>query len=88
MSKIFVPHELKTIEVDVEKKIFKVNGEDFGYGCTEFSITCTGYREFSVRMEIDTKVRYIQYEQCERVSDVFGVPHSGKMKDMLQEEGD
>ena len=30
MSKIFVPHELKTIEVDTEKKIFRINGEDFG----------------------------------------------------------
>lgn len=26
MEKVFVPHELKTIEVDVEKKIFRVNG--------------------------------------------------------------
>lgn len=39
-NKIFTPHELKTIEVDVEKKIFKVNGEDFGKNCTGFSISC------------------------------------------------
>lgn len=38
-NKIFTPHELKTIEVDVEKKIFKVNGEDFGKNCTGFSIS-------------------------------------------------
>lgn len=38
-NKIFVPHELKTIEVDVEKKIFRVNGEDFGKHCTGFSIS-------------------------------------------------
>lgn len=33
MSKIFIPHELKTIEVDTEKKIFRINGEDFGHEC-------------------------------------------------------
>lgn len=38
-NKVFVPHELKTIEVDVEKKIFRVNGEDFGKNCTGFSIS-------------------------------------------------
>ena len=38
-NKIFTPHELKTIEVDVEKKIFNVNGEDFGKHCTGFSIS-------------------------------------------------
>lgn len=39
--KIFVPHELKTIEIDVEKKIFRVNGEDFGKDCTGFSLYCS-----------------------------------------------
>lgn len=38
-NKIFTPHELKTIEVDVEKKIFRVNGEDFGKNCTGFTIS-------------------------------------------------
>ena len=41
MNKIFVPHELKTIEVDTEKKIFRINGEDFGRECTGFIISCT-----------------------------------------------
>lgn len=52
-SKIFTPHELKTIEVDVEKKIFRVNGEDFGKGCSGFSISCnTGDRDkwFDIQM--------------------------------------
>lgn len=54
-NKIFTPHELKTIEVDVEKKIFKVNGEDFGMNCTGFSISCeVGKRDewFRVLMRI------------------------------------
>lgn len=37
----FAPQELKTLEVDVEKKKFLVNGEEFGDGCTEFTIYCT-----------------------------------------------
>ena len=54
-NKIFTPHELKTIEVDVEKKIFKVNGEDFGKNCTGFSINCEvgNYNEwFRILMRI------------------------------------
>lgn len=54
-NKIFTPHELKTIEVDVEKKIFKVNGEDFGKNCTGFTISCEvgNYNEwFRILMRI------------------------------------
>lgn len=56
MDKLFIPHELKTIEVDTEKKIFRVNGEDFGEGCTGFRITCDGYESFNIRVEVDTTV--------------------------------
>lgn len=56
MNKIFAPHELKTIEVDVEKNIFKINGEPFGEKCTGFAIYCNGYRDFEVRVEVDTTV--------------------------------
>ena len=59
MSEFFIPHELKTIEVDTEKKIFKVNGEDFGRGCTGFTIMCNGYESFDIRMEIDTTVHFV-----------------------------
>lgn len=61
---IFVPHELKTIEIDVEKKIFCVNGEDFGKGCDSFSISCqTGDRDewFEVHMRVHTDVKYANY---------------------------
>ena len=56
MSELFVPHVLKTIEVDVEKKIFRINGEDFGRGCTGFRIECFDYGAFDIRMEVDTTV--------------------------------
>ena len=49
MSKIFVPHELKTIEVDTEKKIFRIKGEEFCEGCTGFMISCTP-GEFKIRV--------------------------------------
>lgn len=61
--KIFVPHELKTIEIDVEKKIFRVNGEDFGKDCTGFHIFCstrhaTDNERYSVCLDIDTDIRF------------------------------
>lgn len=31
-----VPQEIKTLEVDTEKKVFKLNGVDFGDGCDYF----------------------------------------------------
>lgn len=56
-DKVFIPHELKTLEVDVEKKLFRVNGEDFGKDCSEFSISCNsdGWR---IRMEMEARVVY------------------------------
>lgn len=59
MSKIFIPHKLKTIEVDTEKKVFKINGEEFGRGCTGFRITCQRYDEFDIRVEVDTTVHLV-----------------------------
>ena len=58
MENPFVPHELKTIEVDTEKRIFRINGNDFGKGCTGFSILCQRYDSFDIRVEIDTTVVY------------------------------
>lgn len=69
MEKIHVPHELKTIEVDTEKKIFRINGEDFGKDCTGFSITCHKYDSFDIRVEVDTTVRYVSIRNGERVTD-------------------
>ncbi len=40
-GKVFGLHELKTVEIDVEKKIFRINGEDFGRDCTGFHLICS-----------------------------------------------
>lgn len=69
MKKIFVPHELKTIEVDAENKIFKINGEDFGEGCTGFTITCQRYDSFDIRVEVDTTVNFVSIRDGKCVSD-------------------
>lgn len=67
IAEIFTPHELKTIEVDVEKKIFRVNGEDFGHGCTKFSIYCDAGRDakefLRVDMRIETEIKFASYDQ-------------------------
>lgn len=66
--KIFVPHELKTIEIDVEKKIFRVNGEDFGKNCSEFVITCSanesnGLSEYlKIAMETKSWISFANYD--------------------------
>ncbi|MCM1191985.1 MAG: hypothetical protein NC123_17045 [Butyrivibrio sp.] len=56
-----VPNELKTIEVDVEKKIFKVNGVPFGDHCTYFNISCDAMEGFKIRMEFNTTVKFASY---------------------------
>lgn len=57
-----VPNDLKTIEVDVEKKIFNINGEPFGKGCTGFRISCEASEGFNIRIDIDTTVKLASYE--------------------------
>lgn len=67
-NKIFTPHELKTIEIDVEKKIFRVNGEEFGRDCDSFTISCSSKRErgddeyLKVGMRINTTMKYANYD--------------------------
>lgn len=65
-QKIFVPHELKTIEIDIEKKIFRVNGEDFGNDCDEVSIRCSANGELSaylkVTMEAKSRIVFANYD--------------------------
>lgn len=57
-----VPQEIKTLEVDAEKKIFKLNGIDFGNGCTYFSISCTGGEGFRIRMELEKSIICANYD--------------------------
>lgn len=87
-NNVYVPRRLKTIEVDTEEKIFKVNGENFGVGCTGFTICCNGPGLFDIQMDIDATVRYIHYEDNEIVSDRQGVPHTGVWTDNLQKSSD
>lgn len=63
---LFVPHELKTIEVDTEKKVFRVNGEDFGKGCSYFMISCDAADGYKVRLEVDTKLVFTSREGMHR----------------------
>lgn len=56
-----MPNELKTIEVDVQKKIFKVNGVPFDDRCTRFDISCEAVEGFKITMEIDTTVQFASY---------------------------
>lgn len=67
-TKIFseVPNELKTIEIDVEKKIFNVNGVPFGDRFSGFSISCKSGDGFKIEMDIDTVVNFASYDMAGR----------------------
>ena len=69
MENVFIPHELKTVEIDTEKKIFRINGEDFGKGCTGFTITCCDHDCFDIRVEVETTVRFVSIKNGECVAD-------------------
>lgn len=62
-EELITPLELKTIEVDVDKKIFKVNGKPFGENCTFFSISCDAGDGYRVRMELDARVHLAEYRE-------------------------
>lgn len=66
ISQNFAPKELKSIEVDTEKKIFRVNGEDFGKGCSYFMISCDAADGYRVRLEVDTKLVFTSREGGKR----------------------
>lgn len=56
-NKIYVPHELKKIEMDIENKIFLINGEEFGKGCKSISIHCNP-PEWKFRVVIDKPIEF------------------------------
>ena len=60
-NKLLTPTELKTIEVDVEKKIFRVNGKDFGKGTTAFSISSKAGENCQIIMETDAETCIAEY---------------------------
>lgn len=57
-----IPQEIKTLEVDVEKKIFRLNGIDFADGCDYFSVECKGGEGFHVRMELNKRIILANYD--------------------------
>lgn len=63
MSELFVPKGLEKIEVDVKNKIFKINGKDFGEGCSGFTITCRPDK-WEVRAEVDTTVTFLSFDKA------------------------
>ena len=57
------PRELKTVEIDVEKKIFRVNGQDFGKDAEGFVLSCKKPRDrekdwFRVFLDVQTDICY------------------------------
>ena len=59
---IFAPHELKTLEIDNEKNIFKINGEDFAHGCEELVITFDGC-ERRITVYTTNKIEFATYNR-------------------------
>lgn len=57
---MFGINELRTLEIDVEKKIFNINGEPFAKDCSAFSIFCRP-KEFEVWVEMDHTVRFATF---------------------------
>lgn len=58
---MFGINELKTMEIDVEKKIFNINGEPFGKGCTSFSIFCRP-KEFEIHVTMENTIRFATFD--------------------------
>lgn len=56
-----IPQKFKTLEVDAEKKIFRLNGVDFGNNCDFFSVSCEGGEGFKVRVELRKEIICVNY---------------------------
>lgn len=50
------------MEIDFEKKVFKINGVDFGNGTTDFFISFEAGGDFNVYMDAHTRVRFATYD--------------------------
>lgn len=62
MSELLKVPKLEKIEIDVDKKIFKINGIDFGHDCSSFSICCDTTKGFLIEMKMDTTVTLANYD--------------------------
>ena len=57
------PRELKTVEIDVENKVFRVNGEDFGKVVEGFTLSCLSHEDkekdwFNVTLQLVDRLTY------------------------------
>ncbi len=77
-----LPNELKTIEIDVEKRKFLINGESFGHS-REFSleIVCKASEGYEVSLKANSDVKFKGYtmkgkektaDTCTSGSDIKG----------------
>lgn len=57
-------NKLKTIEIDVDKKIFKINGEDFSDCTTDFTIYFEPCDGFKICVSATTEAKFMSY--CEK----------------------
>ena len=69
-----VPQEIKTLEVDTEKKIFRLNGIDFADGCDYFEVSCEGGEGFKVRMDLNKRIALVSYDHNNVLKDVKVIP--------------
>lgn len=68
-----VPQKIKTLEVDTEKKVFKLNGVDFGNGCDYFEISCAGGEGFKIRMELSKCIICANYGSDNALKEPYSV---------------
>lgn len=69
------PNQLKKLEIDVEKKIFNINGIPFGKGTSSFDIHFDT-SERTLRMTINTTVHFASYdtEGKKKSEEVYEIP--------------
>lgn len=62
-EKVFLdlPNELKTLEVDTDKKMFNINGIPFGKGIESFDIHYEA-RERKISVEFDSHIKFASYD--------------------------
>lgn len=72
-----MPNELKTIEIDVEKKVFKINGADVGYWTTDVAINVGG-SGFLVYVDLYTRARFANYDMSGKKTDDRSYEKSGQ----------
>lgn len=60
--KAFLPNEFKSLEIDVEKKVFNVNGVPFGKGASHCTIWFDA-EGFNFHLEIESRIELGTYNK-------------------------